>query len=446
LNIQSPLGEATPDLRPAPPSRLKQAKSIAIVSSGNFLEMYDFMVFGYYAPAIAKAFFPVGNEFASLMLTLMTFGAGFLMRPVGALLLGAYIDKHGRRKGLMLTLGLMAIGTLTIAAMPGYATIGLAAPILIVLGRLVQGLSAGVEVGGVSVYLGEIAPPSQKGFFVAWQSASQQVAVVFAALIGIIANAYLTPAEMTGWGWRIPFFVGCLMVPFLLLIRRLLEETPAFLARKEQPNLRQIFSTVASNWSLVLRGMMVAVMTTVFFYMITAYTPTYGSKVLHLTAKDSLVVTLCVGMANFILLPLMGALSDRVGRRPLLIGAALVALVSGYPLMSWLVSAPSLERLMTVQLFFALVYATYNGAMVVFLTEIMPARVRTAGFSLAYSLATAVFGGFTPAISTYLIQLTHDRAIPGAWLSAAALIGLGATLTLGGRKVPAAAGVREVAP
>jgi MFS family permease len=326
------------------------------------------------------------------------------------------------------------VGTLTIAAMPSYEQIGIIAPILILVGRLIQGLSAGVEVGGVSVYLSEIATPGRKGFYVAWQSASQQVAVIAAALIGFILNSQLSPAEMTAWGWRIPFFIGCLMVPFLLLVRRHLEETPAFLKQPKRPELHEVFRVVASNYSLVLRGMMVAVMTTVFFYMITAYTPTYGKEVLKLTAADGFLVTLCVGLTNFVLLPTMGALSDKVGRRALLISASLVALIAGYPMMSWLVSDPSFGRLLTVQLFFAVVYATYNGAMIVFLTEIMPAHVRTAGFSLAYSLATALFGGFTPAISTMLIHYTGDRAIPGVWLAIAALISLLATITFGLRR------------
>ncbi len=406
---------------------------MAIVSSGNFLEMYDFMVFGYYAPAIAKAFFPSGSDFNGLMLTLMTFGAGFLMRPVGAIVLGAWVDKHGRRKGLILTLALMALGTMTIAATPGYAQIGVAAPLLILLGRLIQGLSAGVEVGGVSVYLSEIATPGRKGFYVAWQSASQQLAVLFAAGVGLFLNSRFSPDEMAAWGWRIPFIIGCLLVPFLLFIRRRLEETPAFLARTERPHLHEVFRTVAANYSLVLRGMMIAVMTTVFFYAITAYTPTYGAKVLKLSAADGFLVTFFVGLTNFIMLPIAGAISDRVGRKPLLVGAALIGLFSAYPMMSWLVGDPSFGRLMTVQIFFALVYATYNGAMIVFLTEIMPAHVRTAGFALAYSLATALFGGFTPAISTYLIHVTGDRAIPGAWLSFAALLALLSALSFRGR-------------
>jgi len=414
---------------PIPAERKKSAfKSIFIVASGNFLEMFDFMVFGYYATYIARAFFPTGSEFASLMLTLMTFGAGFLMRPVGALVLGAYIDRHGRRQGLLLTLGLMALGTLAIAVTPTYEQIGLAAPIIILVGRLIQGLSAGVEVGGVSVYLNEIAPPHRKGFFTSWQSASQQAAVVFAALIGLLVSTNLSPDTMQAWGWRIPFIIGCVMIPFLFVIRRHMEETEAFLNRKEHPRLGQILRTIGGNWGVVVQGTLMAVMTTVFFYMITAYTPTFGSKVLSLTPGESLFVTACVGITNFVLLPVMGALSDRVGRRPLLITATVLGAALAYPLMSWLVAAPSFGRLLAVELLLATIYATYNGAFIVYLTEVIPAHVRTVGFSLAYSLATAIFGGFTPAISTALIGATGDKAIPGAWCAAAAILSLLALL------------------
>src|SRR5437764_4011975 len=178
------------------------------VSSGNFLEMYDFMVFGYYASAIGAAFFPSGNPFASLMASLATFGAGFLMRPLGAIVLGTYADRHGRRAGLMLTLGLMSIGILSIACVPGYATIGLLAPLLVLAGRLLQGFSAGMELGGVSVYLAEIATPGHKGFYVSWQSASQQLAVMFAALIGVMLHLVLPDAAVTAWGWRILLLLG----------------------------------------------------------------------------------------------------------------------------------------------------------------------------------------------------------------------------------------------
>ena len=414
--------------------RQSKIKSVFIVSSGNFLEMYDFMVFGYYATAIARTFFPTSSEYASLMLSLMTFGAGFLMRPLGAIFLGAYLDRHGRRSGLLLTLGLMAIGTMTIAFMPGFEAIGLLAPILVLVGRLLQGLSAGVEVGGVSVYLSEIATKGRKGFYVSWQSASQQVAVVFAAVIGLMVTSYYTREQMLAYGWRVPLIIGCIIIPFIFAIRRSLVETDEFLARKHRPRPSEVFRSLRENWRVVILGTMMATMTTVSFYFITAYTPTFGTVVLGLDAKSNMIVILCVGLTNFTLLPVMGALSDRVGRRPLLITCSLLAAVTAYPALAWLVAEPSFTRLLLVELWLAVVYAGYNGAMIVYLTEIVPAHVRTAGFSLAYSLATALFGGFTPAICTYLIQATGNRAVPAVWLGCSAVVGLTATLLLGARE------------
>jgi metabolite-proton symporter len=407
-----------------PTDRNSKIWSVIRVSSGNFLEMYDFMVFGYYASAIGRAFFPSGSPFVSLMLSLMTFGAGFLMRPLGAIVLGAYADHHGRRAGLLLTLGLMSVGILSIACIPGYAKIGLLAPLLVLIGRLLQGFSAGMELGGVSVYLSEIATPGHKGFYVSWQSGSQQVAVMFAALVGVVLSAKLPPEKMTAWGWRVPLLLGCVIIPFLFTLRRSLQETDEFKARKHRPNTSEILRSLKANWGIVVIGTMMVTMTTVSFYMITAYTPTFGNSVLHLANIDSLIVTLCVGASNLFWLPVMGALSDRMGRRPLLFIFTILMLVTAYPVMLWLVREPSFTRLMTVELWLSFLYGSYNGAMVVFLTEIMPIDVRTSGFSLAYSLATAVFGGFTPAISTYLIHLTGNRAVPGLWLSFAAACGL----------------------
>jgi MFS family permease len=391
--------------------RASKIRAVVRVSSGNFLEMYDFMVFGYYASAIGAAFFPSGNPFLSLMLALMTFGAGFLMRPLGAIVLGAYADRHGRRAGLVLTLSLMSVGILSIACVPGYASIGLVAPLLVLTGRLLQGFSAGMELGGVSVYLSEIATPGRKGFYVSWQSASQQAAVVFAALLGVLLNATLSPTAMNRWGWRVPLLLGCAIIPFLFRLRSSLQETDEFLSRRHHPTTSGVLRSLATNARLVAIGTMMVTMTTVSFYMITAYTPTFGSTVLKLASVDSLMVTLCVGISNLIWLPVMGALSDHIGRRPLLIACTLLMLASAYPAMRWLVDSPSFSKLLAVELWFSFVYGSYNGAMVVFLTEIMPVDFRTAGFSLAYSLAAGVFGGFTPALSTYLIQVTGNRAI-----------------------------------
>jgi MFS transporter, MHS family, citrate/tricarballylate:H+ symporter len=411
-----------------PSDRKSKIWSVVRVSSGNFLEMYDFMVFGYYATAIGKAFFPSGSAFVSLMLSLMTFGAGFLMRPLGAIVLGAYTDRHGRRAGLLLTLGLMSVGIFSIACMPSYATIGLLAPLLVLVGRLLQGFSAGMELGGVSVYLSEIATRGHKGFYVSWQSGSQQVAVMFAAMIGVVLSSVLPPEKMTQWGWRVPLLLGCVIVPFLFRLRRSLQETDEFVARKRRPSTSEILRSLTANWGIVVIGMMMVTMTTVSFYMITAYTPTFGNSVLKLASVDSLIVTLCVGASNLFWLPVMGALSDRIGRRPLLFACTILMIVTAYPAMLWLVRDPSFSKLLAVELWLSFLYGSYNGAMVVFLTEIMPIDVRTTGFALAYSLATAVFGGFTPAISTYLIHATQNNAVPGLWLSFAAAFGLIAAL------------------
>ena len=388
--------------------------------------MYDFMVFGYFAAAIGNAYFPAGDSFGTLLESLATFGVGFLMRPLGAIVLGAFTDRHGRRAGLMLTLALMSVGIVTLTVTPGYATIGLLAPILVLVGRLLQGFSAGAELGNVSVYLAEMAPPGRKGFYVSWQSASQQVAVVVAALVGVMLSLSLPEPAQQAWGWRIPLAIGCLIVPLLVLLRRHLRESAAFATRPPPAGMREIAAGLWRGRASVLTGMALVLMTTVSFYMITAYTPTFG-RLLHLPERAVLLVTAAVGASNLLWLPLMGTLSDRIGRRPILIACTVLAILTAYPAMAWATSAPSVLRLVLVELWLSALYASYNSAMVVYLTEIVPAEVRASGFSLAYSLATAA-GGFTPFIVTFAIGRTGNEAMPGAWLTICAAISLAAVL------------------
>jgi MHS family citrate/tricarballylate:H+ symporter-like MFS transporter len=410
-----------------PVRRTSRLGTVIRVTSGNFIEMYDFFLFGFYAQQIAAAFFPATSEYAALMMTFATFGAGFFMRPLGAIFLGSYIDRIGRRKGLVLTLGIMASGTALIAFVPGYASIGLLAPLLVLIGRLLQGFSAGVELGGVSVYLSEMATPGNKGFYVSWQSASQQVAIIFSAALGYALNHAFAKDMIADWGWRIPFFIGCSIIPVVFYIRRSLQETEAYLAQKSHPTFRQMMQTIARNWPLVTVGAMLVVLTTVAFYMITVYTPTFGKNVLKLSTEDSLLVTLCVGLSNFIWLPIMGALSDRIGRWPVMAACSALVALTAYPAMSWLIANPSFANMVMIELWLSFLYGSYNGATIVALTEIIPAQVRTTGFSLAYSLATAMFGGLTPLLSTWLIEASGDKAAPGYWLAGAGAISLLAT-------------------
>jgi MHS family citrate/tricarballylate:H+ symporter-like MFS transporter len=413
-----------------PPQIKNRIGAILRATSGNFLEQFDFFLFGFYASYIAKAFFPSENETAALLNTFGVFWLGALMRPVGAIVLGAYIDRIGRRKGLIVTLAIMAFGTVTIAVCPTYATIGVAAPVIVLIGRLLQGFSAGVELGGVSVYLSEIATPGNRGFYTSFQSASQQVAIFVAAIIGFGLSEMMPAATVAAWGWRIPFFIGCLIIPFIFFLRRTLEETPEFLAMKKHPSTSEVFASAALNWKIILLGMMLAAMTTVTFYFVTVYTPTFGKTVLKLSSQDALLVTLLVAVTNFIWNPVGGALSDRVGRRPVLLAIAGLSFVTAYPALLWLTAAPTFGKMLAVELMFSLYFGVYSGTMLGALVEIVPKHVRTTCFSLAFALAAALFGTFTPFAATSLIAMTGDRASPGFWLMCAAASGFIAALVI----------------
>jgi MHS family citrate/tricarballylate:H+ symporter-like MFS transporter len=418
-----------------PPQLKSRIGAILRATSGNFLEQFDFFLFGIYAQDIAKAFFPSQNETAALLNAFGVFWLGALMRPVGAIVLGAYIDRIGRRQGLIVTLALMALGTVVITFCPSYAAIGIAAPIIVLIGRLIQGFSAGVELGGVSVYLSEIATPGNKGFYTSFQSSSQQVAIFVAAIIGFllkegIAGDTILDAVGGVAKWRIPFFIGCMIIPVIFVLRRSLEETPAFLAMKKHPTASEVFASALANWRIVVLGMMIAVLTTTTFYFITVYAPAFGRE-LKLSPQGTLLVTVLVAMTNFIWNPVGGAVSDRIGRKPVLLTIAGLTFVTAYPALHWLSAAPTLGKLVVVQMMFSFYFGVYSGTMLGCLVEIVPAHVRTTCFSIAFALAAGLFGTFTPYASTSLIAMTnHDRASPGYWLMFAAVLGIIATLAV----------------
>jgi MHS family citrate/tricarballylate:H+ symporter-like MFS transporter len=417
-----------------PPQIKSRLGAILRATSGNFLEQFDFFLFGFYAPYIAKAFFPSENETAALLNAFGVFWLGALMRPVGAIVLGAYIDRIGRRLGLIVTLAIMAAGTLTITLCPTYASIGVAAPVIVLVGRLLQGFSAGVELGGVSVYLAEISTPGNRGFYTSFQSSSQQVAIFVAALIGYALNEFVQGDTIMAFAggiakWRVPFFIGCMIIPFIFVLRRTLEETPAFLAMKKHPSTSEVFASAAVNWKIILLGMMLAAMTTVTFYFVTVYTPSFG-KELKLSAQDALLVTLMVAVTNFFWNPVGGALSDRIGRRPVLMAIAALSFLTAYPALLWLTAAPTFGKLLTVEMMFSLYFGVYSGTMLGALVEIVPAHVRTTCFSLAFALAAALFGTFTPYAATKLIAMTGDKASPGFWLMCAAASGFIAAVVI----------------
>jgi len=423
-----------------PPALKSRFGAILRATSGNFLEQFDFFLFGFYAIPIANAFFPSSSPTAALLKAYGVFWLGALMRPVGAVVLGAYIDRIGRRQGLIFTLSIMAIGTVVIAFCPGYAAIGIAAPIIVLLGRLLQGFSAGVELGGVSVYLAEISTPGNRGFYTSFQSSSQQVAIFVASIIGFVLSEAVPGDVVLGSiggiaKWRIPFLIGCLIIPVIFMLRRSLEETPAFLSMKKHPTASEVFASALENWRIVILGMMIAVLTTTTFYFITVYGPGFG-KELKLSTADSLIVTLLVAVTNFIWNPVGGAVSDRVGRKPVLLTIAILSLLTAYPALHWLAAAPSFGKLLAVVMMFSFYFGVYSGTMLGCLVEIVPAHVRTTCFSIAFALAAGLFGTATPFVATWLIDATGDKASPSYWLMFAAVLGIIAPLIVyrGGRQ------------
>jgi MFS family permease len=397
-------------------------------ASGNFLELYDYLVYVYFAAYIAKAYFPSSSEFMSLMLALGTYGVASIARPFGAVILGSYMDRVGRRKGLLVTLSLMAVGTACVAVTPSYAQIGLLAPAIITAGRLVQGFSLGVEAGGVNVYLAEIATPGNRGFYCAWQAASQALGVIAATGLGLFLTAVLSADQMSSWGWRVPLIAGCLIVPVLFWLRRSLPETEAFERSAHAQSTAEILHILVAHWPLLVTAAAMTVLNTTAFYFVNGYTPTYGTAALHLPPLGNFEVALVVAVTSFVLLPVFGAASDRIGRWPIVCGSALLVIATAYPALSWLVAEPGFLRLLIVEMWLAVLYSAYAGSLVPLVAEMMPEKVRSSGYAIILSVANGVFGSFTPAIATLLIQTTGDKSSPALWLAATAALSVTAAI------------------
>jgi MFS family permease len=407
-----------------PEQRKEKIKAVIRAGTGNFLELYDFLVYAYFATYIADAFFPSESAFVSLMATFLAYAIASIARPFGAVILGSYMDRHGRRKGLLLTLTLMAIGTATLAFTPSYASIGILAPVIITVGRLIQGFSLGVEAGGVNVYLAEIATPKNRGFYTSWQGGSQALGVMAATGLGAFLTATLTMEEMASYGWRIPLIVGCAIIPILFWLRRSLQETEFFEKSTHARSTWEILRILLEHWQVLAIGVMLTILNTVMFYFVNTYTPTYGIRALHLDPLGTFSVALVVGTASFILLPVGGIISDRIGRFPTLVAVPVLVLATSYFGMAWLDAAPSFDRLLIVELWLAALYAMYAGTLVPLMAEMIPPRARSSGYSIILSLANGLFGSLTPFLATVLIETTDDRASPAYWLSACAVLSL----------------------
>ncbi|MBN4665841.1 MFS transporter [Pandoraea nosoerga] len=397
---------------------------IVSASIGNALEWFDLVVYGFFAVTIAKLFFPTGNDTVSLLLTLGTFGVSFFMRPLGAIVIGAYADRAGRKAALTLSIVLMMVGTLLIAIMPTYAAIGVLAPVGIVIARMVQGFSAGGEFGSATAFLAEHAP-QRRGFFSSWQVASQGLTTLLAAGFGALLTGNLSPEAMASWGWRIPFFFGLLIGPVAYYIRRRLDETPEFL--DIEPTQSPLRDTFASQKERLLLAIGVVVMATVATYLV-LYMPTYAVKQLGLPSSAAFSAVLLTGVVQLIVAPIVGHWSDTHGRIKPMLAAAVALLILVYPMFRYLDANPTFASLMVFQIVLGLLMTTYFGALPALLTELFPVQVRTTGLSLGYNIAATVFGGFAPFIITWLIGATGNKLAPSFYLIFAAVISITALL------------------
>jgi MHS family citrate/tricarballylate:H+ symporter-like MFS transporter len=394
------------------------------VSSGSLFEAFDLIVFGTFITFIAGNFFPKGNDSLSLMWAFSTFASAYLMRFVGAVVLGPYFDHAGRRKGLLISFSLMAIGTGLIAIAPTYAMIGIFAPILLVVGRLIQGFSVGAETGGIVAYLSEIATPNKRALYVSWNATTFHLATLAAIFLGLVLNKYLSNAEMAAWGWRIPAIMGCGLIPIVFIMRKNLLESEVFSEQMRHPTMREVLITVAQNWRVALAGTLMIVLGSCIFYFIFTFMPVFEKENLGLTTLQSLSATVIAVGCTIFMVPCFAILSDHVGRFPILSVTAVLVIVTAYPTLRYLVDHPQYQIAMLAQLWLAALYSAYVSSSFVGLSERVPSHIRATGYGVSTTLGLAVFGGCTPLISNWLIHITGSNIAPCAWLISVALCSL----------------------
>jgi MFS transporter, MHS family, proline/betaine transporter len=413
-------------------ARPSLTRVIVAASIGNAMEWFDFLVYGYFAVTIAKVFFPSGNETASLLLTLGAFGAAYLVRPIGAIVIGAYTDRKGRRAGLTLSIMLMVVGTTLTAITPGYATIGIAAPLLIFFARLTQGFSVGGEFGSAVTFLAE-QTPHRKGFVASWQWASTGITNFLASGFGLLLASLLSPAQMTGWGWRVPFLFGILVGPVGLYIRRRLDETPEYVEIK--PTRTPVRDVLRDNPIEMLLAMGASAISNSSAYII-LYIPTYAIKNLHLPQTTGFTATLVGAIILGVASPFAGHLSDKFGRSGLLQSTAWVFLLSTYPVFFLMVAFPSLATAIFAAAWLSLVKAGYSGVLPSQLAELFPTATRGIGVSLGFATAVTIFGGFTPFFSESLIALTGNKLSPSFYIMFTAALSILALVYVRRRRYP----------
>jgi MHS family proline/betaine transporter-like MFS transporter len=390
---------------------------------GNVLEWYDFGVYGYLVPTISALFFPAGDPTISLLLTFAVFGVGFVMRPVGSIVFGIYGDRKGRRKALSAVIFVMAISTFAIGLLPTYAQVGIAAPILLVVVRLFQGLSTGGEFGGSSAYIVEYAPQHRRGYFGSFQLVGVASGFLLGSLTAALLNSALSADDRLSWGWRLPFLFGIAVGLVGAYMRWHISDTPIYTEIEEEGAVAKspLADALVRHPRETLLAFGSTLYNTVAYYIALIYMINYIVTVGKLPQGYALWISTGSLAVMIALLPGLGALSDRIGRRPLMLGSCAAFVVLGVPFF-WLASSGNLALTILGQLLMMVCYAPYAATCASFLTEITSTRVRYTSMSIGYNVAVAVFGGFAPFIATWLVRETGSPYAPAAYLIGSALI------------------------
>ncbi|HWF00237.1 MAG TPA: MFS transporter [Caulobacteraceae bacterium] len=398
-----------------PPVLLRRHVLAAVM--GNALEFYDFLTYAFFSVQIGHAFFPNSGAYGSLMLSLALFMAGFATRPLGALILGNLADRRGRRPAMMISYLLMGSAILLMALIPPYSVIGMAAPIVAVAARMAQGFSLGGEVGSNSAFLAEAAAPSQRALMISWQGASQQIAGVMGSLVGVGLASLLAPALFDAWGWRIAFLLGGATLPLGVWLRRGLPETlhapDQMAATAPAPSSEARLRTAARYAALLALGVVIIAGGSIGTYVLT-YIPTYAQNTLHMRAVSGLWSEVAIYGVSFGACLFGGWLSDRIGRRPVMIWTNLAFLLLIWPMFAWVSAVRSPVILIVAPTILAVCSSLPAGAIYAMIAEGLPKSIRGAGFALVYSTAVAIAGGSTQFVITWLIHATGSPLAP-AW-------------------------------
>jgi MFS transporter, MHS family, proline/betaine transporter len=398
--------------------------AILSCSLGQLFEVFDFLIFGLFAAQIGRAFFPNADPIISLLSSLATFGAGFLMRPLGALVLGYFGDRYGRKHALAASIALMAAASGFTGLVPSYAAIGVTGTILLVACRLLQGFSMGGEWGGAATFLSEHAPAARRGLVGSFQAIGGGIAALIASLTAAVMHASLDEAALNSWGWRVPFIVGSLLGPFALYLRTRVKETPAFTKvmtahEVTRVPLKEVFTQYGGA---VATAIGISAISVTLQYMYVVFLPQYATQTLKIDQQAAFYTSAIGSVINISLLPVMGALSDRIGRRVMIIGCAFLSLTTTYPLFALLVHFPTPTGLLAVQLASNIIQPVFTGAITAILAELFVTKVRYTALSLSYAISVITFGGFSPFIATYLVRTTGNLLSPAYLVMAVALI------------------------